>query len=147
MGNHYPGIKKSNKGEIIMLQGGSLWGGLISGGMTQLQDTISLTKGQMDNKNYMVHTSGNLTGALGVMAGIEYGAILGTSLLPGVGTVLGSVVGGLLGNSVGQAVGMQAGNSLLNNGLISNITQFTSKVTESITSPVADAKQPTTSHE
>ncbi|WP_179032383.1 hypothetical protein [Paenibacillus kribbensis] len=130
-----------------MLQGGSLWGGLISGGLTQLQDTISLTKGQMDNKDYMVHTSGNLTGALGVMAGIEYGAILGTSLLPGVGTVLGSVVGGLLGNSVGQTVGMQAGSVLLNNRLLSNMTQSASKGTESITGPVVDAMQTTASHE
>ncbi|AET61274.1 hypothetical protein ACWHAM_08145 [Paenibacillus terrae] len=130
-----------------MLQGGSLWGGLISGGMTQLQDTISLKKGQMDNKDYMVHTSGNLTGALGVMAGIEYGAILGTSLLPGVGTVLGSVVGGLLGNSVGQTVGMQAGNVLLNNPLLSNMKQSASKVTESITGTIVDAVQTKASQE
>ncbi|MGW8957919.1 hypothetical protein [Paenibacillus sp. NPDC055715] len=106
-----------------------------------------MTKGEMDNKEYMVHTSGNLTGALGVMAGIEYGAILGTSLLPGVGTVLGSVVGGLLGNSVGQTVGMQVGSVLTNNPLVSNITQSAAKLTESITSPVADAMQTTTSHE
>ncbi|WP_025718272.1 hypothetical protein [Paenibacillus sp. 1-18] len=130
-----------------MLQGNSLWGGLISGGITQLQDTISLTKGQMDNKDYMVHTSGNLTGALGVMAGIEYGAILGTSLLPGVGTVLGSVVGGLLGNSVGHTVGTQAGSMLVNSRLVCNLTQSAAKGAESTPGPVVDAMQTTTSHE
>ncbi|MDP1512796.1 hypothetical protein Q8I65_21785 [Paenibacillus ottowii] len=128
-----------------MLQGNSLWGGLISGGISQAQDTISLTKGQMDNKEYMVHTSGNLTGALGVMAGIEYGAILGTSLLPGVGTVLGSIVGGLLGNNVGHRVGMQAGSALVNSRMVSNLTQSAAKNTESAPAQVIDAMQPVTS--
>ncbi|MEC4568725.1 hypothetical protein L8C07_22490 [Paenibacillus sp. CMAA1739] len=128
-----------------MLQGNSLWGGLISGGISQVQDTISLTKGQMDNKEYMVHTSGNLTGALGVMAGIEYGAILGTSLLPGVGTVLGSIVGGLLGNNVGHRVGMQAGSALVNSRMVSNLTQSAAKNTESAPAQVIDAMQPATS--
>ncbi|KZE72430.1 hypothetical protein AV545_15525 [Paenibacillus jamilae] len=128
-----------------MLQGNSLWGGLISGGISQVQDTISLTKGQMDNKEFMVHTSGNLTGALGVMAGIEYGAILGTSLLPGVGTVLGSIVGGLLGNNVGHRVGMQAGSALVNSRMVSNLTQSAAKNTESAPAQVVDAMQPATS--
>ncbi|MGZ0041096.1 hypothetical protein [Paenibacillus polymyxa] len=128
-----------------MLQGNSLWGGLISGGISQVQDTISLTKGQMDNKEFMVHTSGNLTGALGVMAGIEYGAILGTSLLPGVGTVLGSIVGGLLGNNVGHRVGMQAGSALVNSRMVSNLTQSVAKNTESAPAQIVDAMQPATS--
>ncbi|NEU29136.1 hypothetical protein [Paenibacillus ottowii] len=128
-----------------MLQGNSLWGGLISGGISQVQDTISLTKGQMDNKEFMVHTSGNLTGALGVMAGIEYGAILGTSLLPGVGTVLGSIVGGLLGNNVGHRVGMQAGSALVNSRMVSNLTQSAAKNTESAPAQVVDVMQPATS--
>jgi outer membrane lipoprotein SlyB len=106
-----------------MLQGGSLWGGIIAGGLTQLQDTVNLTKGRMDTKQFTVKTTGNVTGAFGVMAGIEFGAILGTSLLPGVGTVVGSVVGGLLGNSLGQAIGTQAGNVLVNNPLLNNVTK------------------------
>ncbi|MGG4218019.1 hypothetical protein ABEW32_07290 [Paenibacillus jamilae] len=130
-----------------MLQGNSLWGGLISGGISQVQDTISLTKGQMDNKEYMVHTSGNVTGALGVMAGIEYGAILGTSLLPGVGTVLGSIVGGLLGNNVGHRVGMQAGSALVNSRMVSNLTQSAAKNTESTSAQGMDAMQQATSYE
>jgi outer membrane lipoprotein SlyB len=106
-----------------MLQGGSLWGGLIAGGINQLQDTISLTKGQMEKKDFAVKTTGNVTGAFGVMAGIEYGAILGTSILPGVGTVIGSVAGALLGNSLGQTLGVQAGNALVNNRLFNNVTK------------------------
>lgn len=98
-----------------MLQGGSLWAGVISGGITQFQDTQSLMKGQMEKGNYAVKTAGNVTGAMGVMAGIEYGALWGSALLPGVGTVLGAAVGGLLGDRVGRVVGQQAGNVLFNN--------------------------------
>jgi outer membrane lipoprotein SlyB len=105
-----------------IFQGGSLLGGLISGGIYQLQDTQSLRSGQMDKSQYAVQTSENVTGALGVMAGIEYGAILGTSIFPGVGTVVGSIFGGLLGNSVGRKVGNQAGKMLINNRHTQNVT-------------------------
>jgi outer membrane lipoprotein SlyB len=100
--------------------GGSLWGGLISGGLSQLQDTNALKEGQIDKKTYAVQTTENVTGAFGVMAGIEYGAILGTSIMPGVGTVLGSVVGGLLGDRVGRTVGHRAGDSLINSRMMQN---------------------------
>lgn len=106
-----------------MLQGGSLWAGLISGGISQIQDTRSLTQGQMDKKEFAVKTSGNVTGAFGVMAGIEYGAILGSSVLPGAGTVIGAAVGGLLGNRLGQTIGVQAGNAIVNNSLVNQVTQ------------------------
>lgn len=110
-----------------MLQGGSLWGGLISGGISQLQDTRSLASGQMNKSDYAVKTSENVTGALGVMAGIEYGAILGTTIMPGVGTVVGSVIGGLLGNSLGRQVGHQAGQVLVNNRLLQRSAQMVDK--------------------
>jgi phage tail tape-measure protein len=100
--------------------GGSLWGGLISGGLSQLQDTNALKEGQIDKKTYAVQTTENVTGAFGVMAGIEYGAILGTTIMPGVGTVLGSVVGGLLGDRVGRTVGHRAGSSLINSRMMQN---------------------------
>jgi outer membrane lipoprotein SlyB len=100
--------------------GGSLWGGLISGGLSQLQDTNALKEGQIDKKTYAVQTTENVTGAFGVMAGIEYGAILGTSIMPGVGTVLGTVVGGLLGDRVGRTVGHRAGSSLINSRMMQN---------------------------
>jgi outer membrane lipoprotein SlyB len=103
-----------------VLSGGSLWGGLVSGGLSQLQDTNALKEGQIDKKTYAVQTTENVTGAFGVMAGIEYGAILGTSIMPGVGTVLGSVVGGLLGDRVGRTVGHRAGSSLINSRVMQN---------------------------
>jgi outer membrane lipoprotein SlyB len=52
------------------------------------------------------------------MAGIEYGAVLGTTIMPGVGTVVGSVVGGLLGDRLGRNVGQLAGTSLVNSGMM-----------------------------
>ncbi|BBI31897.1 hypothetical protein [Cohnella abietis] len=106
-----------------IFQGGSLWGGLVSGGISQLKDTRSLTNGQMDKSQYAVQTSENVTGALGVMAGIEYGAILGTSIMPGVGTVLGSVCGGLLGHTFGRKVGSEAGKMLVNNRITQNVAE------------------------
>lgn len=101
-----------------MFQGGSLWGGLVSGGLSQIQDTNALKEGQINKKQYAVHTTENVTGAIGVMAGIEYGAILGTSLMPGVGTVVGSVVGGFLGDRLGRNVGQLAGTSLVNSPIM-----------------------------
>lgn len=98
-----------------MLQGGSLWGGIISGGVSQLQSTRSLMSGEMNKSEYAVKSSENVTGAVGVMAGIEYGALVGSALMPGVGTVVGSVVGGLLGDSLGRRVGGQAGKLLVRN--------------------------------
>ncbi|MHC0616614.1 hypothetical protein [Paenibacillus sp. GCM10027628] len=113
-----------------MLQGGSLWAGLISGGLSQLQDTRDLTTGQMDRKQFAVKTTGNVTGAFGVMAGIEYGAILGTTVLPGVGTVIGSIVGGIVGNNLGQTLGTQAGNALVNNRLLNQMTKSVTSSSE-----------------
>ncbi|MCD9023283.1 hypothetical protein K7P76_15775 [Cohnella sp. NL03-T5] len=106
-----------------MFQGGSLWGGLVSGGISQLKDTQSLTAGQMDKSQYAIQTSENVTGALGVMAGIEYGAILGTTIMPGVGTVVGSICGGLLGNTVGRKVGNEAGKRLVNNRITQGVAE------------------------
>jgi outer membrane lipoprotein SlyB len=108
-----------------VFSGGSLWGGLVSGGLSQLQDTNALKEGQINKKTYAVQTTENVTGAFGVMAGIEYGAILGTSIMPGVGTVLGSVVGGLLGDRVGRTVGHRAGSSLVNSRMVQHKLGFT----------------------
>lgn len=116
-----------------MLQGGSLWAGLISGGISQLQDTRNLTKGQMDTKEFAVKTTGNVTSAFGVMAGVEYGAILGTTLMPGVGTVLGSVVGGFLGDNLGRMVGTQAGNALVHNRFVNATVKPVARAAEEIT--------------
>lgn len=92
-----------------MLQGGSLWAGLITGGLYQWGDTNQLNQGQMNRQEYAAHTTKNVTAAVGVMAGVEYGAILGTTLIPGIGTAVGAVAGGILGDRVGQMVGGQLG--------------------------------------
>ncbi|MDB5083368.1 MAG: putative rane protein [Bacilli bacterium] len=95
-----------------MFESGSVITGVISGGWSQLQDTQALSKGDMQKNEYAKHTAKNVTGALGVMAGMEYGAILGSMLLPGVGTFAGTVVGGLMGNRLGRWAGVQAGSLL-----------------------------------
>ena len=104
-----------------MFQGGSLWAGLITGGMAQLQDTKNLQEGHMSKRAYTVQTAENVTGAVGIMAGVEYGAVLGTTLMPGVGTVVGAVLGGVLGDRVGRIVGGQAGGMLIKNPLVNRV--------------------------
>ncbi|WCK54714.1 hypothetical protein PP175_01350 [Aneurinibacillus sp. Ricciae_BoGa-3] len=97
-----------------MNRGTSLWAGVISGGLSQMQDTNALRNGQMSTKEYAAHTTRNVTVAAGVYAGMEYGGILGSAVLPGIGTIIGSVVGGLVGDKVARVVGMQAGNLVFN---------------------------------
>jgi outer membrane lipoprotein SlyB len=103
-----------------MFHGGSLWTGLISGGLSQYKDTYAMTTGQMDKKQFAIQTSQNVTGAIGVMAGLEYGAVLGTSILPGIGTAVGAVIGGVIGDRVGRAVGVQTGTVISNHPLMQN---------------------------
>jgi outer membrane lipoprotein SlyB len=106
-----------------MFQGASLWAGMLSGGLSQLKDTTAVTKGQMDKKEFAIQTTENVTSALGVMAGVEYGAVLGTTILPGIGTAVGAVLGGVLGDRVGRVVGHQAGNAICNNPTVQNTIQ------------------------
>jgi outer membrane lipoprotein SlyB len=108
-----------------MFQGGSLWAGVATGAMSQFQDTRKLTQGAIDRTEYAVQTAENVTGALGVMAGIEYGAMLGTTLMPGVGTAVGAVLGGVFGDKIGRAVGQQTGNAILNNRVVKDMMQQT----------------------
>jgi outer membrane lipoprotein SlyB len=116
-----------------MFKGGSFWGGLVSGGVSQVQDTRSLSNGQMDRSQYAVKTSENVTGAIGVMAGIEYGAMLGTTIMPGAGTVLGSIFGGMLGNTVGRRVGNEAGKVLVHNRITQGVAQGVTQVSQGVT--------------
>jgi outer membrane lipoprotein SlyB len=110
-----------------MFRGGSLWGGIISGGISQLRDTNAMVKGRMDKQEYAVQTTENVTGALGVMAGMEYGALLGTAAMPGVGTIVGSIMGGLLGDKLGRMVGNQTGTALFNNRMVRQAMEPTLK--------------------
>jgi phage tail tape-measure protein len=105
-----------------MFKGGSLWAGVIAGGAAQLQDTIALTSGRMKTGDFAVSSTKNATMALGTMAGVECGAIVGTALMPGFGTMLGSIIGGVIGDRIGAYVGAQAG-QLLFKGLNRPTTQ------------------------
>ncbi|RKP49923.1 hypothetical protein D7Z26_19030 [Cohnella endophytica] len=106
-----------------MFQGGSLWAGLLSGGMSQFQDTRNLRQGQIGKREYTKQTVENATGAVGVMAGVEYGAVLGSAVLPGVGTVAGAMLGGVLGDRLGRMLGGQAGNMLVQNPLVNKVVE------------------------
>jgi outer membrane lipoprotein SlyB len=116
------GYKQSQKGGISMLKemfsGGSLWAGILSAGVNQLQHTNMLRTGNIDGQTYFKHTTSNVGSGLGVMAGIEYGAALGSAVMPGVGTVVGSVVGGMIGNRIGQYVGHHTGNIVFAAGAV-----------------------------
>jgi outer membrane lipoprotein SlyB len=97
-----------------MFEGISVLAGLLFGGVTQYRDTKNLNQGELDRKEYAVETAENVTGGVGVWAGVEYGGMLGTTLLPGFGTVAGAVLGGVLGAKAGTAVGHQASIAIIN---------------------------------
>jgi phage tail tape-measure protein len=101
-----------------MLKGGSFWAGVLTGAVTQISDTVAFMKGKMKKKDYAVQTAENISSAFGVMAGIEYGAILGSAVLPGVGTAVGSVIGGLLGDRAGRYIGQKTGNMVCNQQIL-----------------------------
>ncbi|MBP0725327.1 hypothetical protein J5Y03_09000 [Bacillus sp. RG28] len=98
-----------------MHKGFIVWSAAFSGGLTLIQDLILLKNGKINNRELGVHTTRNVTETVGAVAGIEYGAMLGTSLLPGVGTIVGGFVGYVVGSRVGQTVGNGASNILFPN--------------------------------
>lgn len=97
-----------------MFQGAPLWSGVVSGGISQVEDVQSYMNGEKDGKYLAASTVKNVTGAAGVMAGVEYGAIAGSMILPGVGTVIGSIAGYMIGRQIGSSIGATAGNLLFN---------------------------------
>lgn len=101
-----------------MFEGGSLWAGLITGGIAQFQDTVALTSGRIKPEDYAVSSTRNVTVAIGTMAGVEAGAVLGTAIIPGFGTMLGSIIGGLAGDRLGAYAGEQAGHILFRNPVV-----------------------------
>src|ERR1700730_6255043 len=105
-----------------MYQGISVLAGLLFGGLKQYQDTKSLNQGEIYRKKYAVETTENVTGGVGGWAGVEYGSIAGTTLLPGFGTVAGAVLGGVLGAKVGTVVGHQAGSAVFKHGMSNHMT-------------------------
>lgn len=102
----------------MRIRGASLWAGIISGGIAQFQDTRALQNGQMSKSDYAIRTTKNVTGAVGIMAGIEYGAIIGTRIMPGIGTIAGTIIGGMIGDRLGSMVGQQAGHAIFHNRVL-----------------------------
>jgi len=97
-----------------MFSKGTLWAGAISGGIAQIKGSREYTSGKINANEYAAHTTTNVSETLGLMAGFEYGAILGSSLIPGVGSIIGAIVGGVLGDRLGNVVGTQVGNTFIN---------------------------------
>ena len=104
-----------NKGGITMFSKGTLFAGAISGGITQIKGSREYTSGKISENEYVVHTTTNVSETIGLMAGFEYGAIIGASLIPGVGSIIGTILGGILGDRLGNVVGTQVGNSFIKN--------------------------------
>ncbi len=88
----------------------TIWTGAIFGALTQVSDTIKYMKGNINRREYSINTFGNVVSSLGLMAGIEYGAIIGSVVFPGAGTVAGSILGGFIGDYFGRHVGHHTGN-------------------------------------
>jgi outer membrane lipoprotein SlyB len=99
-----------------MLRNSSVWAGVIAGGLSQWKDTQAYRHGEIRKADYKVHTVGNITGAAGLAAGIEYGALLGTMVVPGIGTVVGSILGGLAGDKFGRFLGEGAASAVFKPG-------------------------------
>ncbi|MDQ0247047.1 outer membrane lipoprotein SlyB [Bacillus fengqiuensis] len=98
-----------------MFRGVTLWSGVISGVLSQVRDMSLYSKGDINKQELAVHTTKNVTGAVGIMAGMEYGGVLGSMVFPGVGTVVGCVLGGMFGDYIGSNVGVRAGHMLFQN--------------------------------
>ncbi|MDD1515355.1 hypothetical protein [Priestia megaterium] len=93
-----------------MYKGSYFWSGILSGGISQIEDMRLYMKGDLTAKDLGVNTTRNVTGTVGIIAGMEYGAVIGSAVLPGVGTILGSIVGFMIGNRAGSYAGYQVGN-------------------------------------
>ena len=56
-----------------MIKAGSIWAGVISGAIGQLEDTKAMTSGQMNKKEYAVNTTKNITGGVGLWLELNMG--------------------------------------------------------------------------
>lgn len=106
-----------------MFSKGTLLAGAISGGISQVRGSREYTSGKISEKEYVAHTTINVSETVGLMAGLEYGAILGSSLIPGIGTIVGTVLGGILGDRLGNVVGIQVGNAFIKQERLGNHNQ------------------------
>ncbi len=104
-----------------MLQGGSLWAGIISGGLTQIQDTRNLTNGQMDKKRIRGKNGGQRNRSFRRHGRHRIRRAARHFDFTGAGTIVGSIVGGLVGDRLGRVVGVQAGNALVHNPMLNSV--------------------------
>ncbi|SFJ06166.1 hypothetical protein [Thermoflavimicrobium dichotomicum] len=102
----------------LKLNSGSVWAGIITGVLSQIKDTVALKHGKIDRGEYAVHTAENISSAVGVALGIEYGAVLGTMACPGIGTAIGSILGGIVGDGLGRFIGQKTSNIVYNQPII-----------------------------
>lgn len=86
--------------------------GLLSGGLKQLKDTAAYGKKDLNGNQYTSRTTRNFTEAFGLMAGLDYGAMLGSAVLPGVGTFAGTILGAIVGERLGNRIGDEIGKSI-----------------------------------
>lgn len=103
-----------------MFSKGTLWAGAISGGLNQIRGSREYVGGRINANEYAAQTTTNISETLGLMAGLEYGAILGSSLIPGVGSLVGTILGGIVGDRLGNVVGAQLGQAFINQERLSN---------------------------
>jgi len=69
-----------------MFSRGQLFAGLISGGLSQVHDIKTYAAGSISDNGLAARTTKNITSALGLMTGLEYGAGVGSAVLPGIGS-------------------------------------------------------------
>ena len=106
-----------------MFSKGTIWAGAISGGITQIKGSREYTGGKINEDEYVAHTTTNVSETIGLMAGLEYGAILGSSLIPGVGSIIGTILGGILGDRLGNVLGTEVGNAFINHKRLGRASQ------------------------
>jgi len=87
--------------------------GLLTGGLSQAEDTYSYLKRRMSTRKYMASTCANTLGACGFVMGLKYGAMMSSMILTGVGSLIGSIVLGIIGFRLGHNIGYSIGTSLL----------------------------------
>lgn len=80
------------------------------GMVDQTKHTFKLYQGQIDNRQYKVHTIENVGGTGGAISGAAVGSMMG-SIIPGLGTGAGALVGAMLG-MMGASAGATFGKSL-----------------------------------
>ena len=87
--------------ELIQSIGGSnVPAGMVSFGVATYGSVVDFAQGKIDASELAYDLGNGAIGVSGSMIGSQYGAALGTMIMPGVGTVAGGLVGGMVGYAV-----------------------------------------------